>query len=101
MSNRADLNDLFEKILGSTNVYFQPPSTIKLKYPCILYSLDNIDVQYGDNRAYQKANRYQVTLMDKNPDSPYRERIMDIPMCTYQRHFASDNLNHDVFNLYF
>jgi hypothetical protein len=44
--------------------------------------------------------RYQVTLIDRNPDNPVRDTIAALPMTLYQRFFVADNLNHDVFYIY-
>jgi len=33
MGTRLELQNLLENILGSRNVYFQPPENLKLNYP--------------------------------------------------------------------
>lgn len=101
MSSRLDLQAVFEKILGSRNVYFQPPSTIRMSYPAIVYERSRIDVDHADNQAYFQYSKYTVTVIDPDPDSEIPGRIAKLPMCSFDRHFTSDNLNHDVFNLYF
>ena len=69
MGYRVDFQMKLETILGSTNVYFQPPSSISMKYPCIVYKLDDLDNKFADNVVYLTKRRYQVTLIDSNPDS--------------------------------
>ena len=100
MSNRLDLQATFEKILGSRNVYFQPPESVKLNYPAIVYAIKDVETAFADNRAYLKAPSYEVTLIDKNPDNAFVEAILDIPYCTFDRHYKADNLNHYVFTLF-
>lgn len=100
MSNRLDLQAKFEAILGSRNVYFQPPESVKLSYPAIVYAIKDVETTFADNRAYLKAPSYEVTLIDKNPDNAFVEAILDIPYCTFDRHFKADNLNHYVFTLF-
>ena len=100
MSNRLDLQAKFEAILGSRNVYFQPPESVKLSYPAIVYAIKDVETTFADNRAYLKAPPYEVTLIDKNPDNVFVEAILDIPYCTFDRHFKADNLNHYVFTLF-
>ena len=100
MSNRLDLQATFEKILGSRNVYFQPPMSVKLNYPAIVYAIKDVETTFADNRAYLKAPSYEVTLIDKNPDNVFIEAILDIPYCTFDRHYKADNLNHYVFTLF-
>lgn len=99
MGQRLDLQNLFESILGSSNVYFQPPTGFMLSYPCIVYSRNNIHALHADNEPYRLQNSYTVTVMDTNPDSDIPVKISKLPQCGFDRHFTSDNLNHDVFTI--
>ena len=101
MSSRRDLHTILEGILGSHNVYFQPPSSDRMQYPAINYSRKDIEKRSADDCAYRKLPSYEVILIDKNPDSQFIEKILDLPYCSFDRHYESDNLNHDVFTLYF
>lgn len=101
MGRRIELQALLETLLGSQNVYFQPPPSVMMKYPAIVYNLDAIDTEFADNSPYNRTKRYQVTVMDRNPDSAIPDKIGALPMCLFSRHFVVDNLNHDVFTLYF
>lgn len=101
MALRLDLQSLLETILGSENVYFQPPANILMKYPAIVYSRDDVHVDFAGNRPYNRQKRYQVTVIDRDPDSEIPDRIGALPMCAFARHYAASNLHHDVFNLYF
>lgn len=100
-NRRLELSALLRNTLGSDNVYFQPPETIKMKYPAIVYSLDNIQNVHADDGVYLSHRRYSVTLIDRNPDSIIIERLSALPLCQFNRHYTSDNLNHFVFTLYF
>lgn len=101
MDRRLQLQETLVNILGSNNVYFQPPETIKLQYPCIIYERSNIDKQYADNRAYVSMVRYSLTLITRSPESNLVKAILELPYCTYDRYYAADTLNHDVFTLYY
>lgn len=101
MASRLDLQTKLESILGSRNVYFQPPSSVRIKYPAIVYSRKDIEIRSADNIAYRKLPSYEVILIDKNPDSEFVDKILDLPYCAFDRHYESDNLNHDVFTLYY
>ena len=96
-NNRIKLQNILEEILGSRNVYFQPPENIKMKYPAIVYTRSDIKKTYADNEVYKQDNVYQITVIDANPDSDIVKKISKLPMCRYNRNFKSDNLNHDVF----
>ena len=101
MIQRIKLHELLVSLLGTRNVYFQPPESIKLSYPCIVYKRSTGDTQFANDTPYTFRVRYQITYIDKKPDSEMIEKLANLPMCTYDRHFTSDNLNHDIFNIYY
>lgn len=101
MKTRLELQSVLEGILGSKNVYFQPPTGLSMKYPAIVYSRNRIDNRHANNGVYHQNNSYQVIVIDKNPDSEFVRTVSKLPMCNHDRHYTSDNLNHDVFTLYF
>lgn len=70
-------------------------------YPAIVYERDFLDTQHADNAPYRQKKRYQVTIIDRDPDSPYPDAVAKLPLCTFVRHFKADNLNHDIYSLYF
>ena len=101
MSKRQDLQNILVALLGSSNVYFQPPESIKLIYPCIIYRRDSARTIFADDSPYKNTKRYQITVIDGNPDSGIPDKVAKLPLCSYDRSFSADNLNHDVFNLFF
>ena len=101
MDRRLSLQETLVNILGSNNVYFQPPETIRLQYPCIIYERSDIDKKYADNRAYMRMVRYSLTLITRSPESDLVKAILELPYCSYDRYYAADTLNHDVFTLYY
>lgn len=100
-NRRLDLHEVLCDILGSRNVYFQPPPSLKMKYDCIVYKLDDVDVIHADDTGYIKNRRYSVTYISKEPDSTTWERILELPSCSFVRFYPADNLNHWVLTLYF
>lgn len=101
MDRRLELQKKLENILGSRNVYFQPPSNTQLKYPCIIYQRDNIDQRFADNRTYIHMVRYSLTLIGSSPENELVSKILELPYCSYSRFYTADTLNHDVFTLYY
>lgn len=101
INDRLGLSTLLREILGSDNVYYQPPESKKLNYPAIVYSRERIDNRLASNKVYKQDRAYRLTVIDKNPDSEIIDKISSLPMCTFDRHFTSDNLNHDVFTIYY
>lgn len=72
-----------------------------MRYPCITYDLDDIDATHADNRPYRLENRYQIMVIDPNPDSSIRDAVAALPRCEFERFYPADNLNHFVFNIFF
>ena len=101
MGQRLELQDLLVSILELDNVYFQPPPSLIMKYPCIVYRRDYELVNHADDLRYKYMKRYLVTVIDRNPDSGIPDKIAELPMCTYDRFYTADNLNHDVYKLFF
>lgn len=101
MGTRLELQSLLEGLLGSGNVYFQPPPTVVMNYPAIVYNRDFRKVNFADNGVYINTLRYQVTVIAADPDSLLPGKIGDLPLSTYVRHYTADHLNHDIFDVYF
>jgi hypothetical protein len=100
MAHRYELQTLLEEILGTENVYFQPPANVYMKFPAIVYKRDTARTRYANNTPYRRTKRYLVTVIDRDPDSPIPDKVAALPLCAFDRHFAADNLHHDVFSLY-
>lgn len=96
-----DTIDSITESQASKHVYFQPPETVKMEYPCIVYERSTAKTTFAENLPYHYTQGYTVTVIDKNPDSLIPIEIAKLPMCTFDRHFTVDNLNHDVFNIYY
>ena len=98
---QPQLQSLLESVLGSRNVYFQPPPNIQMAYPAIVYKLDYAVTQFADDYPYTFSKRYQVTAIDRNPDSQLLDKLARLQKSTFNRSFQADGLNHFVFNIYF
>ena len=101
MGSRLKVHEILCDILGSRHVYYQPPESLKMDYPAIVYSRDNIVNSYADNRVHAQAVVYKVVVIDKDPDSIVVERLSKLPTCHFESHYVADNLNHDVFTLFY
>lgn len=87
---------------GKANVYFQPPESIKLNYNCIVYSKTKLDAKYADNKLYNYTQCYEITIIHENPDNElYIKLLRYFERISYDRRFISDNMYHDVLNLYY
>lgn len=101
MDLRLDFQDLLEEILGSDNVYFQPPENIQMRYPAIVYTLSDMQATHANNDPYTIDTAYQVTHIDRDPDSTVPMKLARLRKSGFDRRFVSDNLNHTVFNIYY
>jgi len=72
-----------------------------MKYPCILYALDHVDIKHANNSPYRRAKRYVITVLDQDPDSDIPDKVALLPSAAFSRHFIVDNLNHDVYTIYY
>jgi hypothetical protein len=99
MASRLALQELLEGI--TEHVYFQPPSNIKMQYPCIIYKRDGSWTQYAENGQYLHSKRYQVTVVDRTPDTDLPDTVEKLPFCTIDRSYSTEGLNHYVFTLFF
>lgn len=97
MASRLKLHEILCGIIN--NVYYQPPSTVKMKYPAIVYAREDIDNVFADDSVYAQSHSYQITVIDENPDSEIVMAVSKLPRCRFNRHFTSENLNHDTFIL--
>lgn len=100
-NRRLELHNILCELLGSSNVYFQPPETIKMKYPAIVYELNDIESKHADDGVYLSKREYLITLIDKDPDNEFVGKVSSIPTCRFNRHYQSDNLNHYVFTVFY
>lgn len=101
MASRLKLQNKLEELLGSRNVYYKPPASIKISYPAIVYSKSEIEAQYADDIKYLKKNKYSITVVSNKPDNTVIDKLLDLPYSEYDTQYKSDNLYHDVISLYF
>ncbi len=99
MAQRVQLQQLLETF--TENVYFQPPTNIVLKYPCIVYKRDYADTKFADDLPYSHMKRYMIMIIDQDPDSDIPAKVAEMPLSLFNRFYTADNLNHDVYNVYF
>lgn len=99
MDQRLNLHAILSEL--ADHVYFQPPTNTQIEYPCIIYKRDFAVSIFANNSPYRYNKRYSVTVIDRNPDSQIPDKVAQLPMCVFNRFYTADNLNHDVFTLFF
>ena len=102
MGDRLELHEELCDILGSRYAYFQPPSNIRMTYPCIRYSLGGLDIKRANDHLYNYTNRYEGIVIDYDPDSKIAiDIVKHFPMCSFGSPYVADNLYHYPFTLYY
>jgi hypothetical protein len=99
VARQQELQALLETL--AEHVYFQPPSNFVMQYPCIVYGRDRARTLHANNNVYRHVKGYQVTVISQEPDDTLPDKVAGLPLCSFDRHYTADNLNHDVFILYF
>lgn len=94
------LRSIVKQRCGEENVYYQPPTGLKMRYPCICYERSRIGNEHADGRVYRQTAEYTVTVIDTKPDSLMTANVSVLERCAYVRRFISDNLYHDVFTIW-
>ena len=97
--SRLKLHTELKLILKSNNVYFQPPESIKLKYPAIVYSRMDIENMHANDYVYNQKVSYKVTIIDPDPDSEIVEKMTHFKYASFDRHYTANGLNHDQFTV--
>lgn len=104
LDRRLILDQKLRNILGNSNIYFEPPASRTMKYPCIRYRRSNIDVIHADNKPYLGRNRYEVIVIFEDADDDLPERVLfnkEELTFGFERNYVSDGLYHYVFTTHF
>lgn len=101
MTTRLKLQETLVALFGSNNVYYNPPEGFKMSYPAIRYKRSRIYTNKANNGTYRMKNCYEITVISKRPDDPVIEKILTLPLCTYNQSYLSEGFHHDVLTLYF
>lgn len=98
---RLELHELLVELLGSRNVYYQPPESVSMNYPAIKYSRNDIRNNFANNGVYMQQYAYEITVIDEDPDSKIVDKVSKLPTARFERHYTADDLNHDVYQIIF
>jgi hypothetical protein len=102
MDRQPQLHDILVELIGEDgHVYFQPPASLAMEYPCIRYERSTARSSFAGNKPYRYTEKYTLTVIAQDPNSDIRLKVAALEMCIHNRWFAVAQLNHDVFELYF
>lgn len=101
MARRSDdfIADLESTHTGK--VYFQPPASVRLVYPCWVIERESMQAIRADDRSYVYRPTYKCMFMNRDEPDPEILRIIPerYPRCSYRNHYVVDNIHHDVFSI--
>ena len=98
---RLNLQSKLEELLGSKHVYYNPPENLKMEYPAIRYSKNDIENTYASNIKYISKDVYDLVVIDKKPDNPVIKKLLELPYSEFDRHYVADGLNHDIIKIFY
>lgn len=102
MDRRQKLHNLLKTVTGINNVYYQPPESVKIKYPCVIYSKKSKYTKRADNSVWGIVDRYEVTIVTNKADTDYADKILEhVQRSSYVRRFIANNLYHDTLSIYY
>lgn len=101
MKTRLEVQEMLEKILGSSNVYFQAPPNTGMKYPCIVYRFDRFGRDNADNQPYILTGRWEIHHMYKSIKNDIKENMLfAAPYVTFDRRIVTDGVYNDYYTIY-
>ena len=101
MRTWEDLHKILVDLMGADHVYFQPPESVKMVYPCIRFSEEGYDIKKANDKTYIKNTRYQIVVITKTPNPEVLDKIIDLPFCGPGPAYKASGLYHYTFTLYF
>lgn len=101
MDRRLELHQILKSTSQLDRVYYQPHENVKLVYPCLIYSLDGVKTEFGDDHGYIGTKQYQLTIITRDPETPVLDRLLTLPMCTFSTSFVKDQLYHYILRVYY
>lgn len=102
MASRLELHEELCEVLGTRNVYFQSPESVKMKYDAIRYELSGKDFKRANDKIYNTTNKYDGVIITRNPDTTIPDTLLGrFEMCSFGRPYVADDLNHYPFTIYY
>lgn len=99
--DRLALHKKLVDILGSNNVYCQEPPNTGMKYPCILYSFNSIEVDKADNKPYILTGNWTITHMFKkiSDDTIKYDMLNEFLGISFDRRIKTGGVYNDYYTL--
>ncbi len=99
MFKRIETQTYLETLLGSRNVYWQPPENLKLEYPAIVYSRGSLDNKTANNKVYFQGVPYDGVVISKDPEIAVIEKLSLLNNVSMSKPYVFDGLHHIPFTI--
>ena len=97
-----ELREVLQETLGYVNLYFNPPSSVRMQYDCIRYKKNTTNVRHANNGGYLIRDQYEIIAISRDPDSELPRAILEkFQYCTPGRFYVADNLYHYPFTIHY
>lgn len=101
-TSREELQTMLMEFLGSSNVYFQPPESLKIQYPAIVYDIYRVNQRFASDKQYLNYPGWSVTVIDKSKEVDWISKALEeFKYCSVERIYTADNLAHYSFIIYY
>ena len=88
--------------LSEGHIYFQPPESLRMVYPALVYNVSRRDYEQADNQLYAQFLIWDLTWISKTPlDFVVDALLSQLECCVPTREYVSDGLYHTQLSLYF
>lgn len=96
-----ELQAVFEELLGSRNVYYNPPESVRMSYDAIRFKRRNINNKFASDTVYvQLPPTFEVVVITRDPDASIIEKVSKLPRCRFVTSYTTDNLHHNIFTIH-
>lgn len=94
--------ELHNKLLEYCDTcYFQPPETVKLSYPCIIYSRNQVESLTANNINYKNDREWTIRVIAREPDSEIPTNLLQgLSMISLIDDYVSDGLYNTILKHY-
>ena len=101
MASRLELQKKLEELLESRNVYYEPPTNVRMEYDAIRYSLEAIESRFANDDRYRNLKKYNVIVISRDPDPEVVDKILGLRYTSLGRPYVADNLYHYPITIYY
>lgn len=96
---KLPIQDYLENLANTQNVYFEPPESFKMIYPCIRFSLDGFDNTLANDDIFIQKRVYEIVVIDRHVKSDIVDRLSSTLGFRFIRKYTAENLHHTIFRL--